>query len=164
MPTKLAPPWESLDPTDWFMYCDLLQDAGASSRRWTAARRVAESLQVQPDLVLVLRCGASALEGHWLRVGRTWFIPTDLTSIVHYRSGFTWWRHDWARRGLARYPYSREAYGTRDEKKLLAFASGTPWQHPHRSFADFTRIWGLNILKREFYRGHGLRRVPDAWR
>jgi len=163
MITKLAPPLDSLDPTDWRMYCDLLQDAGASPRRWAAARQVADSLAAGKDLVLVLRCGATALQGHWLRVGLTWFVPTQLTSIEHYRTGFAWWRRDWAARGMDRYPYSASVYGARDEAKLLDFASGTPWEHKHPGFAKFTRQWTLETLKRAYFHGHGLRRMPTDW-
>jgi hypothetical protein len=160
MMSKLAPPLESLDPTDWRMYCDLLQDAGASERRWTFALRVADSLESNSDLVLVLRCGPSALERHWLRVGRGWFIPTQLTSISHYRSGFAWWRKEWVLSGMARYPYARDVYGDRDEAKLIHFASGTPWSHKHSAFAEFCRYWGPQMVRKQFFRGHGLLRKP----
>jgi len=163
MIARLAQPLHSFDPIDWFMYCDLLQDAGASSRRWTFARRVAESLQREPTLVLVLACPASSLQGHWLRVGRNWFVPTEATMIDKYSGGYAWWHRDWARRGLLRYPYLTENYGVRDDNRLLDFAQGTPEKHQHSQFETFRRLWSDKNLRSQFFRGHSLQRVPSVW-
>jgi hypothetical protein len=160
---KLAPPLDSLDPLDWMMYCDLLQDAGVSRRRWSFAQRVARSLQASPKLVLVLACTPASLENHWLRVGRSWFVPVEGTSIEGYASGYAWWQPRWVRRGLRHYPYNQAAYGVRDESQLIELASGTPWEHPHPAFEQFRLRWGLEALKKTFFRGHGLHRLPAAW-
>jgi len=42
----------SLDPADWWMYCDRLQDAGAPAARWRWAKRVGDSLHAEPRLLL----------------------------------------------------------------------------------------------------------------
>lgn len=163
MKTRLEPPLDSLDPTDWLMYCDLLQDAGAARRRWVFAQRVGQSLQVEPKLVLVLACAPASLDGHWLRVGRGWFIPARDTSINRYTSGHAWWARAWILRGLARYPYRKDSYGERDVEQLLACATGTPWDHPHPDFRALPAKAGLDAVRATFFRGHALRRMPTAW-
>lgn len=49
---KYLPHPRSADPTDWLMYCDMLQDAGAPQAKWGEAKRVAESLVSDPTLWL----------------------------------------------------------------------------------------------------------------
>lgn len=43
---------DSLDPADWWMYCDLLQEANAPPARWRWAKRVGDSLHTEPRLLL----------------------------------------------------------------------------------------------------------------
>lgn len=49
----LPPQPDSLDPADWWMYCDLLQDAGARPALWRRAKRVGDSLKREPRLLLL---------------------------------------------------------------------------------------------------------------
>lgn len=49
---KYPSPPDTIDPTDWWMYCDLLQEAGAPTARWRWAKRVGDSLHAEPRLLL----------------------------------------------------------------------------------------------------------------
>lgn len=40
----------SFDPVDWWMHCDLLQDAGAPARLWRRSRRIGDALANDPRL------------------------------------------------------------------------------------------------------------------
>jgi len=153
-----APPEHSLDPTDWRTYCDLLQDADAPRDLWRRAGRIADSLARDPKLVLINHCPAEHLAGHWLRVGRTWFIGAPLTVIE--TSQLAWWRPEWVRAGFASYP-------TRDPKRniddLLALNYGTPWELPHPRF-DALRAAGRQVaLVAAFFDTHGLDDIPPEY-
>ena len=67
---KLHEPTHSLDPVDWSMFSDLLQDAGEPEAKWPAPRRLAESLAQDPKLVLINYCPARPLHNHWLLASR----------------------------------------------------------------------------------------------
>lgn len=84
------PPYHSVMPADWFMYCDLLQDAGASKSTWQRALRIARSLECDPALVLAgIHGGRSSLGFH---------PPNNLTAYIYH----CWLRPEWVRaRGLA---------------------------------------------------------------
>lgn len=155
-------PVHSLDPTDWRMYCDLLQDADAPESEWDRARRIAESLAQDARMVLVSYCPPSPLDGHWLRVGTTWFIGAEKTHIEKNR--LVWWRAEWVREGFARYPYNSEIYPHRDEEHLLKMNTGTPQNMPHPR-------WHL-LLKRKratakataaFFEGHSHHELPEEY-
>lgn len=75
-------PYHSEEPADWFMYVDLLQDAGASHSTWQKALRIARSLETSPRLFLLARYGT--------RSNPYWDRPIDTLSLF-----FTWFRPEW---------------------------------------------------------------------
>lgn len=158
---EFTPPVHSLDPVDWRMYCDLLQDADRPAGEWGWARRVADSLDCGPGLTLVLLCPSAFLEQHWLRVGKTWFIPVEGTYLDR-KEHFLWWRPEWVREGFDRYPVDRKSYPPREPEKMIAFASGTPWSHPHPEFDRLVQRQMIR-LRRRFFATHGLVEQPRAW-
>jgi hypothetical protein len=157
MGSRLEPPLNSLEPLDWFMYCDMLQDEGSSLRRAREARRIGESLQRGKSLVLTLHCPEQQLRGHWLQVGRTWFIPVSGT-LVSYCNDMQWWRPEWIRAGFARYP----SRGRKDPEGMLLYASGTPFEHGYADFPDALVKFADRITPR-FFETHGRLRIPRAW-
>lgn len=82
-----APPIHSEDPTDWFMYSDILQDAGASRPLWKSALRTAQSLQRSSGLYLL-----------WFQYGNPvgWEFPysRQRCSTVSYAWFPEWWLDD----------------------------------------------------------------------
>lgn len=44
---------DSFEPADWWMYCDMLQDAGARPALWRRAKRVGDSLERCRELLLL---------------------------------------------------------------------------------------------------------------
>ncbi len=155
---KLLAPNRSLDPAEWSMYCDLLQDAGEPEEKWTRARHIAESLAVDPKLVLINYCPARPLEGHWLRVGRTWFIGADGTFIENNR--LVWWRAAWVRAGFERYP-SRDP--DRDVSRLIGLNHGVPWDLPHPRFELVKTARRYSRLRQAFFDAHALTEIPTRY-
>jgi hypothetical protein len=154
----------SLDATDWRMYRDRLQDAGAPENEWQRASNIAASLAQDVKLVVVSYCPARSLKSaqhgnHWLRIGKTWFIGADGTCIEGNR--LVWWRRDWVWDGFARYP---SADPHRDEGKLTELNYGTPWDMPHPR-------WSLVRARKRFYKtvigrffdGHGAAEIPAEY-
>lgn len=154
---RIAAPLHSLEPLDWLMYCDLLLDAGGSPRRAAAARRVGASLEKGKALVFVLHCPADQLAGHWLQVGRAWFIPVNGTR-VSYCKDFQWWRPEWIRAGFARYPNEQRI----DQEGMLRYASGTPTASDYADFPAALAKFGEKVIRR-FFETHGRVRLPRAW-
>jgi hypothetical protein len=154
---RIEAPRHSLEPLDWLMYCDLLLDSGGSPRRAGAARRIGASLEKSKALVLVLHCPQQQLRGHWLQVGRMWFIPVNGTQ-VSYCNDFQWWRPEWIRSGFARYPHEDRI----DPEGMLLYASGTPFEHGYADFPAAVAKFGQKVALR-FFETHGRVRVPRAW-
>ena len=100
-----------------------------------------------------------ALEEHWLRVGRTWFIPVAGIHLAGYPKS-RWWRPDWVQAGFARYPYNKGLYRKRDEAKMVKDASGTPWEPPFK--ADLLKVYGAAIVE-EFFESHSREKLPRTW-
>ncbi len=155
--TRIEAPTHSLEPIDWFMYCDLLQDLGGSQRRARQARRIGESLEEGTDLVLTLHCPEQQLAGHWLQVGRTWFIPVGGT-LVHYCNDMQWWRAAWIRDGFARYPNADR----NEPEAMIRYASGKPTQHGYKDFPQLLEKFGARVTQR-FFETHARVRMPRAW-
>lgn len=107
-------PLQSLDPTDWFMYCDMMQDRGAEEEVWRDALLVAESLQSHgPELILVYE--HSQVFGRFFRrkvVRMAWL--TDRPETL----SLTWARTEWAGKLSAPMPDFAPAH------------YGTPWSAP----------------------------------
>lgn len=154
----LPAPTHSLDPADWFMYCDLLQDANAPEETWGRARRIAESLSRDPKLVLINYCPEEPLRNHWLRVGQTWFIGAAGTLIETNR--LVWWRVEWARQGFERYP-SRQP--SRDIPALIALNYGLPWDLPHPRFHLLREAKTYPELEPLFWDAHALSEIPAEY-
>jgi hypothetical protein len=154
---RIEAPLHSLEPIDWLMYCDLLQDGGGSPRRAREARRIGESLQRGKALVLVLHCPEQQLKGHWLQVGRTWFIPVSGT-LVSYCNDMQWWRPEWIRSGFARYRHKDRT----DPEGMIRYASGTPFEHDYADFSSTVGKFGHRVTQR-FFETHGRVRLPRAW-
>ncbi len=152
-------PRYSLDPTDWRMYCDLLQDADAPSEEWQKARRIAESLEGEPNLILINYCAAEHLANHYLRVGETWFIGGTLTRIHVYP--VVWWRPAWVLDGFERYPTSDP---DRTVGELIALNLGTPWHLPHPLFEEFRARDGFEAILANFFDTHGHVEMPAEYR
>jgi len=153
---KLRAPTHSLDPADWSMFSDLLQDAGEPEKKW--ARRIAESLAVGPKLVLINYCPARPLQHHWLRVGRTWFIGADGTFIEGNR--LVWWREAWVRQGFARYPSDDP---DRKVDELIALNLGLPWDLPHPRFDLLKQAKRYARLRPAFFDAHAQAEIPARY-
>jgi len=153
----IPPPRKNLDPTEWRMYCDLLQDADAPQEEWQRAGRIAEGLQRDPKLVLVNYCPADPLGGtqsnHHLRVGFTWFIGAELTVIESNQ--LVWWRLEWVRAGFERYPSTDR---DRDVEKLIGWNYGTPWELSHPRFHLLQKKRRQLVAK--FFDGHAFAELP----
>jgi hypothetical protein len=78
------------------------------------------------------------------------------------KENFLWWRPEWVREGFIRYPVDGKAYPRREPEKMITFASGTPWSHPHPEFDRLVRRHMLR-LRRRFFATHGLTHQPRAW-
>jgi hypothetical protein len=156
---RADPDRPSLDATDWRMYCDLLQDAGAPQDEWQRADRIANSLAVDSKLVLINFCPPGPLNNHWLRVGHTWFIGAEATMIDANR--LVWWRPAWVRDGFERYPSNDP---DRNEARLIALNYGTPWNLPHPRLHC---VQGKPSIYAEFitafFDGHALAEIPQEY-
>jgi hypothetical protein len=123
------------------------------------ARRIGDSLARDVNLTLVLHCPAQSLERHWLRVGRTWFIPVQGTHLESYGAA-RWFRPEWVRSGFRRYPYHRDTYSRRAPKRMVEFASGTPWSRScKRNLLD---MYGPGLIGWFFF-AHSRPEVPPPW-
>jgi hypothetical protein len=157
---RLHAPTHSLDPADWWIYSDLLQDHGAPAEEAARARRVGNSLKHGKSLVLAFLCPEENLAGHWLRIGRTWFIPVAGT-YVRYITDFRWFRSAWVRGGFERYPCENPA-DRRDEGKMIRYASGTPFRHRYKDFKALRKRFEEQVTLR-FFETHGLSAQPAEW-
>jgi hypothetical protein len=159
----LSAPLHSVDPADWWMYSDLLQEAGAIPFLAERARRIGDSLARAPNLVLVLYCPERGLENHWLRVARSWFIPVSGTILPQSSAKDLprWFRPEWVRAGFKRYPHDTRRYGRRGPSRMIRFASGTPWSKTCK--ADVRAIYGEQVVGWFFY-AHSRTELPEAWR
>lgn len=155
----LAQPTHSLDPTEWRMYCDLLQDAAAPEAEWQRARRIADSLAADVRLVLIAHCPAVHLDGHYLRVGKDWFIGADGTYLDNY-DPLVWWREAWVRAGFERYPTTSRA---RRPKDLIALNHGTPWHLAHPRFEWLRDRTKQAAFVAAFFAAHALIDIPDEY-
>lgn len=138
-----APPCHSLDPADWFMYCDLLQDAGACATAWRRALRVAQSLRDDPRLYLLGVYGA--------RARPAFDRPREFLSIF-----YSWVRPEWVRSWLPR-------HSPRDP--LLAYAAwlGTPPCPGSTEMEDVLRnVVSAGRCLRQFFLVHAARRFKPA--
>lgn len=137
------PPDHSLDPADWFMYCDLLQDAGAGKTTWRRAQKIAESLRQSTDLLLVVCSGSMA---RWkpfaVRLPRT----NDVGSIL------AWLKPSWdtARQLIA-------AYGS-PERCLIT----TPFAETDSGLYIRFRTNG-GEGKKAFFNAHSLQKDPSVY-
>jgi len=155
--TRLDAPTHSLDPVDWLMYYDLVQDECDSRRRVEQARRIVASHARAADLVLALHCPEQQLAGHWLQVGKTWFIPV-LGTLVVYCNDLQWWRPEWVRAGFRRYPHKDR----KDPAAMIRYASGSPTRHDYKDFPQLLEKFGALVTQR-FFETHGRVRLPRAW-
>jgi hypothetical protein len=76
----------SLDPADWFMHCDILQDMGAGRALWRSSRRVAESLREDPNLIIL------AYARPYI-ISCVWNLIDGLSSFGH--GPFAWFKPSW---------------------------------------------------------------------
>jgi hypothetical protein len=159
MKRDLSAPLDSLDPADWWMYSDLLQESEAVPFLAERARRIGDSLAKGVNLVLVLYCQERGLENHWLRVARTWFIPVKGTYLTSYKQA-RWFRPEWVRAGFKRYPYDKSLYSRRDSTRMIRFASGTPWSEPCK--ADVLELYGPQLIG-WFFWAHAQPMLPATW-
>jgi hypothetical protein len=155
---RLQAPTHSLDPADWWMYSDLLQDQGAVEEG-LRARRVGNSLKRVQSLVLAFYCPPENLVGHWLRIGKTWFIPVAGT-YVSYIKDFRWWKADWVRAGFRRYPNAHQS--ARDVPNMVRYARGTPCKHGYKDFPALKKKFREQVVLR-FFETHGMARQPKEW-
>jgi hypothetical protein len=155
--TRLEPPLHSLEPRDWFAYSNLLQGQVNSTFQMFQARQIGESLQRDRMLVLVLHCPEDKLAGHWLQVGRTWFIPVSGT-LVSYCNDMQWWRPEWVRAGFAHYPHEDRT----DPEGMIRYASGTPFQHDWIDFPGALEKFGVQVTLR-FFETHRRDDIPQEW-
>jgi hypothetical protein len=153
-----APECISLDATDWHMYCDRLQDANAPEEEWRRAKRIADSLALDSNLVLIAHCQAEYLQDHYLRVGENWFIGADGTVIDGYP--LVWWRPAWVRAGFRRYPTTSKK---RRPQKLIALNIGTPWDCPHPNYARVRQGRGFPKLVLAFFDTHSQVELPQEY-
>lgn len=76
---KYPSPPDTLDPTDWWMYCDMLQDMKAPAARWRWAKRVGDSLHAEPRLLLYAVSGAymprMVMHANHITIGNRHAIP-----------------------------------------------------------------------------------------
>src|SRR5262249_37780742 len=101
MTGKLNPPLDSVEPVDWAMYADLLNEAGHDARA-AFPRRVAEALQGRPTRVLVgCVSDEKSLQDNPRRCGRLSFVTGPLTVLRNYRP--CWWTVERVRAGLRRW-------------------------------------------------------------
>jgi hypothetical protein len=155
----LPQPAHSVEPTDWRMYCDLLQDAGAPEEEWRRAGRIADSLAGDVRLVLIAACAAEHLGNHYLRVGKDWFIGADGTYLDNY-DPLVWWRETWVRAGFRRYPTTARK---RPVKRLIALNLGTPWQLAHPRFEFLRERPQHAALVAAFFDAHALPEIPAGY-
>jgi hypothetical protein len=159
MNRDLSAPLHSLDPLDWWAYADRLEESGAIPFLCERAGRIRDSLPREVNLTLVLRCEPVHLEKHWLRVGRTWFIPKEGTLLQNYPCA-RWFRPEWVRAGLDRYPYDSGFFGPRNVKKMIRFALGTPWSEPCKT--NVLELYGPQTIG-WFFWTHSQTELPEAW-
>jgi hypothetical protein len=140
------------------MYSDLLQDQG-TTEEGLRARRVGDSLKRVKSLVLAFFCPPENLVGHWLRIGKTWFIPVAGT-FVSYIKDFRWWKADWVRAGFMRYPSNGDP--ERNISKMVRYARGTPFQHGYKDFPALKKKFRDQVVVR-FFETQGMARQPKEW-
>jgi hypothetical protein len=159
MKRDLSAPLHSLDPADWWMYSDLLQESGAEPFLYERARRIGDSLSKDVKLTLVLTCSVQGLERHWLRVAKTWFIPVNGTHLPSYKQA-RWFRPEWISAGFKRYPYDKRSFSRRSSRSMIRFASGTPWSQPCKT--DVLELYGPRLIGWFFYT-HSRLYLPPGW-
>lgn len=137
--TELTPPIHSEEPADWFMFCDMLQDAGCSRYVWQNALRIAKSLESCPGLVLAY-C-------HRLSSGRYAFLP------LHYGKEFynvplrcVWLRNEWI--PLLSWDSKACSVGTIQSPSRLMAPILSKEVHQAR-------------CRQQFFYAHSLRRLPS---
>jgi hypothetical protein len=158
MTRKLRPPLDSVEPVDWAMYADLLDDTGQAVQA-AFARRVAEGLIHDPMRVLVGRVSEEgSLKGNPRRCGRQFFVTGPVTVLKNYCP--RWWTAARVRAGLRHWvPDCKEA----DHEKILSQAHGVPTALPRRP--DFFRKEPalVRAFFRSLARGHP-RRIDERSR
>lgn len=148
-----APPCHSLDPADWFMHCDLLQDAGACATAWRRSLRVAQSLRADPHLYLLGVYGG--------RAHPTFDRPSNFSSIF-----YSWVRPEWVRAWAgARVKYAAGNTRAARPDPLLIYE---PWRgtfaaHGSAEMEDVVRnIVSAKKCARQFFLVHAARRFKPA--
>lgn len=142
---QIPPPYSSEEPADWFMYCDMLQDAGCSRYVWQRALRIAQSLQEDPRLVL-LNCAKSVTR----RVSY-WHCQEQGRSLLRR---YVWCRQDWL----------EDIDPIRGCKSLcenqLPFTCS--FYQPTKEVAGFlAKYIHIPRARLQFFYTHSLRRLPD---
>lgn len=137
------PPIHSEDPADWFMFCDILQDAGASRFVWQKSLRIATSLQKNPNLLLVSCSKDYNLYGRAIH----WGFPANKPSVIRL-CNHVWMRPEW---------------------RKMRFSANTPNQFcyctPTKHSGDLNWLFQSRVhisrCRAQFFHVHSLRRCPS---
>jgi hypothetical protein len=123
---RLDEPLGSLDPVEWSIYADNLEDHDAPVRLVRRARRVAKALERTDGLILLGHVGNVVhLHNNPFRVGHHLFVVQSGTILRHYR--LTWRPLTQVRKGFARWNAEcRSSLG-----RVIRFAHGTCRTFPH---------------------------------